>query len=62
MKTNEDFITVQAKYQQTDKWFAPADCKKIASVRLDGKKVKFRMIKAFEIMEYLSDDEEPKEI
>ena len=61
MKESEkDFIKVTAKYLPTDQWFCPADCKKIASIRLDGKKVKFKMIKAFEILE--NTEEEPKEI
>ena len=62
MKNKEDFIVVKAKYQPTDQWFAPADCKKIASVKVDGKKVKFRMVKAFEIMEYVADDSKEVEI
>jgi len=57
-----EYIKVSATYQPTDKWFAPEDCSKIASVTVDGKKVKFKMIKAFEILEYLGDDSKKIEI
>ena len=57
MKESEkDFIKVTAKYLPTDQWFCPADCQKIASIRINGKKVKFKMIKAFEITERIDDD------